>query len=348
MQSPTLHPPSPPHASSATTTTSSSASTTSTSTAAPYTSLSSSCSGTDDDYLATLARSCCACLSVMGAAERAPSRVKARPEVGDLCVTVACMERCLANLMTDLLPPGAAQATTASQTSLQSLLKQARVQANPKMTRSLLQGGLATLLYFIALELEEATAILADLKRSNFRLRETEFIATSALLAALAARTVVNRFSVRSLLTTVAVTGFAWRRHCSSPLHRLRSCCMQLMTYLRLWILVNTVQKQNNLSEQMQMELSEVGGGGGDHNHAHERKMGGRGSSATLSKLRSRGMSQAKSYLSLHMKEAAADVDPDKMLASRKIMEQVPPNSSLAPWLQRIPFLQVRVALAVG
>ena len=34
------------------------------------------------------------------------------------------------------------------------------------------------------------------------------------------------------------------------------------MTYLRLWILVNTVQKQNNLSEQMQMELSEVGGGG--------------------------------------------------------------------------------------
>ena len=59
-------------------------------------------------------------------------------------------------------------------------------------------------------------------------------------------------------------------------------------------------------------------------------------------------MSQAKSYLSLHMKEAAADVDPDKMLASRKIMEQVPPNSSLAPWLQRIPFLQVRVALAVG
>ena len=77
MQSPTLHPPSPPHASSATTTTSSSASTTSTSTAAPYTSLSSSCSGTDDDYLATLARSCCACLSVMGAADWLDGQISA-------------------------------------------------------------------------------------------------------------------------------------------------------------------------------------------------------------------------------------------------------------------------------
>ena len=52
-------------------------------------------------------------------------------------------------------------------------------------------------------------------------------------------------------------------------------------------------------------------------------------------------MSHAKSYLHLTQPQRHFDVDPEKMTAARKLMEQVPPNSCLAPWVRRSRGLQI-------
>ena len=103
------------------------------------------------------------------------------------------------------------------------------------MARSLLQGGIASLLFFISSELDEATRTLTDLRRFNLRLREAETLTMAAVLAAMASRLVV-RFSWKLGLALAVSASLAVQRYQSNPLERLRKCSRLLNAYMRIWL----------------------------------------------------------------------------------------------------------------